>query len=132
MAGRYCVRPAFPLSTMFNRKKREQRLLEQVAMIKPTSKSALKRECLYLCNLNVEKAEKMYDFLVKDMIDIPDIEPAQKPFIQNFGEQASGVIAWLRENQDMLGQGVDFIKGIIASRKGTPIPPSSPLPPINV
>ena len=119
-------RPAF--FTMFNRKKKEQRLLEQIAMIKPTSKSELKRQCLMLCNLNVEKAEKMYDFLVKDMSDIPDVEPAQKSFLQNFGEQANGVIGWLRENQDMIGQGVDFVRGIIASRKGSPAPP---LPPIN-
>ena len=114
---------------MFNRKKREQRLLEKIAMIKPTSKSELKRQCLMLCNLNVEKAEKMYDFLVKDVGDIPDVEPAAKSFIQNFGDQASGILAWIRENQDMIGQGVDFIKGIISSRKGTP--PAAPLPPIN-
>ena len=82
-----------------------------------------------LSNLNVEKAEKMYDFLVKDMQGIPDIEPAQQPFMQRFGEQANGIFAWLRENQDMLGQGVDFVKGIV-SRKGT-TPPSTPLPPIN-
>ena len=100
-------------------------------MIKPTSKAELKRTCLMLANLNVEKAEKMYDFLIKGMDGIPDVEPASKPFIQNFGEQASSIFGWLRENQDMLGQGVDFIKGIIASRKGAPIPPSSPLPPIN-
>lgn len=114
---------------MFNRKKAEQRIREKIAMIKPTSKSALKRECLYLCNLNVEKAEKMYDFLIKGMEGIPDVEPEAKTFIQNFGEQANGVFGWLRENKDMLGDGVDFIKGIISSRKGTP--PASALPPIN-
>lgn len=114
---------------MFN-KKREQRLREQIAMIRPTSKAALKRECLYLCNLNVDKAEKMYDFLVKGMDGIPDVEPETKPFIQNLGEHASGVLGWLRENQDMLGQGVDFIRGIIASRKGAPAA-AAPLPPIN-
>ena len=101
-------------------------------MIKPTSKSELKRQCLMLSNLNVEKAEKMYDFLVKDMEGIPDIEPASRSFMQNFGEQATNIFAWLRENQDMLGQGVDFFRGIIAGRKGaTPLPPSNPLPPIN-
>lgn len=97
-------------------------------MIKPTSKAALKQQCLYLSNLNVEKAEKMYDFLVKDIESIPDVEPASRSFIQNFGEQANGVFGWLRENKDMLGEGVDFIKGIISSRKGTP---PAPLPPIN-
>ena len=99
-------------------------------MIKPTSKAALKRECLYLCNLNVEKAEKMYDFLVKGMDGIPDIEPAAKPFMQNLGDQANGVFGWLRENKDMIGEAVDFIKGI-ASRKGGTTPPAAPLPPIN-
>lgn len=113
---------------MFNTKKRRERLAEKIEMIRPTSKSELKRQCLMLCNLDVAKAEKMYDFLIKDMEGIPDVEPASKSFIQNFGEQASGVLGWLRENQDMLGQGMDFIKGII-SRKGSA--PATPLPPIN-
>lgn len=94
-------------------------------MIKPTSKATLKTQCLYLSNLNVEKAEKMYDFLVKGM-DIPDVEPASRSFIENFGEQANGVFGWIRENQDMIGQGVEFIKGIISKKT-----PPTPLPPIN-
>lgn len=112
---------------MFNRKRREQRLRERLAMIKPTSKSALKRECLYMCNLNVEKAEKMYDFLVKDMQGIPDVEPEAKPFIKNLGEQANGVFNWLRENKDMLEDGAGFIRGILSKKGSTP----APLPPIN-
>lgn len=98
-------------------------------MIKPTSKAALKSQCLYLSRLDVDKAERMYDFLVKDMEGIPDVEPASKSFMQNFGEQANGIMGWLRENQDMLGQGVDFIKGIISGRKAKAVP--APLPPIN-
>jgi len=100
-------------------------------MIRPTSKSELKRTCLMLSNMNVEKAKEMYDFLIDGLESIPDVEPASKPFIQSFGEQASGIIGWFRDNQDMLGQGVDFIKGIIAGRKGTPTTPTTPLPPIN-
>lgn len=103
--------------------------MEAVGMIKPSSKAALKQQCLFLCNLDIDKAEKMYNFLVKDMADIPAVEPATRPFLDRFGEQASGVMGWLRENQDMIGQGVDFIKGIIAGRKATP--PATPLPPIN-
>ena len=101
--------------------------MEAISMIKPTSKASLKTQCLYLSNLNVEKAERMYDFLVKGMDGIPDVEPAQRSFIQNFGEQANGVLGWIRDNQDVLGQGVDFIKGIIAGSKRTP----TPLPSIN-
>lgn len=101
-------------------------------MIKPTSKAELKRYCLMISNLDVEKAEKMYRFLIEGMEDIPAVEPASKPFIQNFGEQANGIIGWFRENQDMIGQGIDMIRGIIEKRKGIPAPPAAtPLPPIN-
>ena len=99
-----------------------------VSMIKPTSRAALKTQCLLLSNLDVAKAEKMYDFLVKDISDIPEVEPAHRSFMQNFGEQASGVMGWLRDNQDMLKEGASFIQGLI-SRK--PAAPASPLPPIN-
>lgn len=97
-------------------------------MIKPTSKSALKQQCLFLSNLNVEKAERMYDFLIKDMEDIPAVEPASRSFLQNVGDGANNLVGWLRENQDVIGQGVDFVRGLI-SRK--PTAPVQPLPPIN-
>ena len=103
--------------------------METIGMIKPSSKAALKQQCLFLAKLDVDKAEKMYDFLVKGMDNIPDVEPASRSFIENFGEKASGVIGWVRENQDVLGQGIEFVKGIVSSRKG--VPSATPLPPIN-
>ena len=108
---------------MFARKKK---IMEAVNMIKTTSKASLKMSCLYLCNLDVAKAERMYDFLVKDMPDIPEVEPSQKTFLENFKEQAGGVMGWLRENQDMISQGVGFVKGIVSKKGAVP-----PLPPIN-
>ena len=77
----------------------------------------------------MDKAERMYDFLVKGMNGLPDVEPSQQPFMQRFGEQANGILGWLRDNQDMLGQGIDFIKGLVNRKGGTP--PTTPLPPIN-
>lgn len=111
-------------------KKRKERIQQMVNMIKPTSKANLKQTCLFLANLDVDKAEKMYDFLIKDVSDIPDVEPAHKPFMQNVGEQATGVLGWFRENQDVLAQGFDFIRGIV-SKKGAPASTAAPLPPIN-
>lgn len=98
-------------------------------MIKPTSKAALKQQCLYLSRLDVAKAEKMYDFLVKDIASIPDLEPSQTPFIENLGKRANGILGWFRENQDMLSQGVDLVRGIV--KKGGPKAAATPLPPIN-
>lgn len=115
---------------MFNSKKKQQKLLDRVNMIKPTSKAALKQQCLYLCNLEVEKADKMYEFLIKDIGDsIPDIEPTQKPLIQNIGDSANGILGWFKENQEVLSQAVDMIKGFIG--KGKASPSNAPLPPIN-
>ena len=105
--------------------------MEKIAMIKPTSKSELKQSCLMLANLDVDKAERMYDFLVKDMQEIPEVPPAQKNFITNFGEQANGVLGWFRENEDVFTKGFEFIQRIIASRKGGTLPAGNPLPPIN-
>ena len=114
---------------MFERiKERKQReLSEKLSMIKPTSKSELKQSCLYLCNLDVKKAQEMYDFLVKDMTELPEIPPAQKTFMDNFKQQSGEIMGWLRENEDMLTKGAEFIKGIF-QRKSTP---ANPLPPIN-
>jgi len=99
-----------------------------VRMINPTSKAALKQQCLFLSNLDMDKAERMYDFLIKDMGDIPDVEPASKSFMDNFGAQASGVMNWFRENQDILNKGVELIRGMIGRRGAAP---TTPLPPIN-
>lgn len=115
---------------MFSNRKKEEILWEKVKMIRPTSKSELKQTCLYLSNLDVDKAKKMYEFLVGDMSEIPEVPPTAKPFMQNFGEQANGVIGWIEDHQDFFGKAYDLIKNIVSSRKATP-PVSAPLPPIN-
>ena len=66
--------------------------------------------------------------LVKDIEDIPAVEPASQSFLKNFGDQANGVVGWLRDNKDIISAGVDFIRGIAARRAKTP---AAPLPPIN-
>ena len=114
---------------MFNRKKKQQRIMEAVNMIKPTSKAALKSQCLYLSGLDVAKAEKMYDFLVKDMDGLPSVEPTSKPFMDNVKEQANGIFGWLRENEDVLTKGAEFFKNIF--QKKAPASPAQPLPQIN-
>ena len=100
--------------------------MEMVGMIKPTSKAALKQQCLFLSNLDVEKAERMYDFLIKDMDEIPAVEAGRKSFMENFGEQANGIMGWFRENQDVLSKGVELIRGIVAKKA-----PATALPQIN-
>lgn len=81
-----------------------------------------------LSNLDIKKANEMYDFLIKDMEDLPSVEPASKSFIERFGTQANGVLDWVRQNQDVLSQGFELIKGFMGKKQ---IVPGDPLPPIN-
>ena len=112
---------------MFNSRKK-QKLIEMVGMLKPTSKATLKQQCLMLCNLDVDKAERMYDFLVKDINDIPTVEQDQKSFMQSIGDSANSILAWLRDNQDILSQGVDLLKSFT---KNGSVTPTQVLPQIN-
>ena len=104
--------------------------MDQIAKINPTSKAALKQQCLYLTSLDIDKAEKMYDFLVKDMEDLPSVDEPQKTFIESFAEQAKSVFAWIQENKDTIGQGLEYIKGILPKRNAAG-PSGGALPPIN-
>ena len=97
-------------------------------MMKPTSKYELKQACLYLCNLNVEKAEKMYDFMSKGMDDMPNIPEAQRPLLENIKTQSNEIFAWLRENEDVLTKTADFFKGLFSRKSAAP---AEPLPQIN-
>lgn len=104
-------------------------MMDLVSMIKPTSKASLKQTCLFLTNFDVKKAAEMYEFLIKDMEDIPAVEAASKNFMQNFEEQANGVFEWMRKNEDVLKRGLAIFQNIAARRKGgTAV---EPLPPIN-
>ena len=44
--------------------------------IRPTSKIALKISCLQACGNDLEKAERLYDFVAKDM-ELPDFDAPQ-------------------------------------------------------
>jgi len=101
--------------------------MEALNIIKPTSKASLKQASLFLSNLDIDKAERMYEFLVKDMKDLPDVEPESKPTLSNIKEQAGSIFGWIRENEDVLTKGVSIIRGII----GKKAPAAAPLPPIN-
>ena len=113
----------------FNRKKR----LEMIQAIRPTSKTALKVQCLWACNGNVDKAKELYDYFAEDMPNLPDTEPIQPTFLDNTKDALNGVMGWIKENQGTLAQGYEFIRGIVQNRTLPPVTTDTPvpLPPIN-
>lgn len=118
--------------------KKNKRFMDMVSsnFIKPTSKMALKQQCIILAKGDLEESKKLYDFLIQDLQDIPDIDPIPMTWMDNFGNNISKIFEWGRQNQDVLSQAYEFIQGITKGRNPqVPIDSntqqSTDLPPIN-
>ena len=88
---------------------------------------------------NIEEADKLYDFYMKDMEDLPMFDPKPPTWVDNTKNAVSGIFDFVKEHQDGISQGYEILRGIMASR-GKNLPPlvgnavesaSEALPPIN-
>lgn len=116
----------------FNKKKK----LEMIQAIRPTSKATLKMQCLFACKGDIDEAGKLYEYFAKDMPELPDYDPVQPTWIDNTKQTVSGLMGWLKDNQDTLAQGYDFIRSVVQKRELPPIGEAAagtvtPLPEIN-
>lgn len=114
----------------WNKKKYDMNMLKT---IKHTSKTALKMQALFASNGDVEKAERLYDFLVKDMDDLPTFDIIPPSTMDTVKETAVNIFGWVKENQNDIMNGIELIKGL--RRGGGSVPPAaspaqSPLPPL--
>lgn len=91
---------------------------EAMANIVPTSKFALKMQCMAIARGNVEEAEKLYNFLAGDM-NIPDITPPPPTLMQQIKDAAGGLFGFVKENQGDFVQAYNFIQAI---KNGAPVP----------
>jgi hypothetical protein len=117
----------------FNKEEKEKRLA-MLQAITPTSKTSLKRQCLYAAKGNLKEAKELYEFFAEDLKDLPDNDPVPPTWQQNTANTLNGIMAWFKENQGTLSQGVEFVRYAIAN-KGippiTPVEPAAALPSIN-
>ena len=96
--------------------------MDFIQNFRPTSKIQLKQVCQWYANGDIKKAQEMYEYYAKD-IDLPDFDPVPPTWTEKLKGGADGILGWLRENQDTLSQGYEFIRQII-SNKGK-LPPMS-------
>jgi hypothetical protein len=112
--------------------------LEMIQAIRPTSKATLKMQCLMVCNGDIDKAEKLYDYFAKDMPELPDYDPVAPTWVDSTKDVANGILSWLGDNKDTLAQGYEILRSIT----GNKLPPlggavteaaeaATPLSPIN-
>lgn len=106
----------------YNKKKQRQALVEMMNSYRPTSKCSLKMFCMVSAKGDVKQASELYDFMIKDMEDLPMFDPKEPTKIDNAKSAITGFFDFLRENEDGIGKVYDFVRGIAASR-GKNLPP---------
>lgn len=110
---------------MFHKNRIKKEMLQH---LRPTSKASLKQQCLLLSNGDIDKAERLYDFMTKDMPDLPMYDPIQPTTMQQVKQTAVETFGWINENQETIMNWVGIIRNLFG-KGGTP--PQAPLPPIN-
>lgn len=101
-----------------------------IPKLQPTSKAALKQQCLMLANGDIDKAAKLYDFMIKDMEELPIFDPVRPTPLQQVKDGALGTMSWFKENKDEVMDLVAFFRGLFGKGGGN-VPPSAPVPSIN-
>lgn len=114
----------------FKRRKYDMNIITN---IRPTSKVALKMQCLAASKYDVDAAEKLYNFLAKDIDDLPTFDVQPPTTMQQFKEGAIQTFKWVNENQDVIMNWIGIAKDIFGrGGKGGAMPSASaPIPPIN-
>ena len=105
---------------MWNREKYDKEILARMI---PTSKAELKIRCLQAAKFDVAEAEKLYNFMIKDMEELPMFEPQRQSVIMQTKEVIVDGLKWANENQEQIFNWVGFIKSLF--NKGGDIPPAA-------
>ena len=106
-----------------------------IKAIQPTSKASLKVQCLVASNGDIEKAEKLYNFMSKDMDELPTFDVIPPTTMQKLKEGATQTFAWINENQDTIMNWISIIRQMVG-KGGSNVPPIGgapvqPVPSIN-
>jgi hypothetical protein len=100
-----------------------------VAMLQTTSKDALKRSALMMCDGDIKKATEIYEFFMKDVENMPDFDTPPAPFIEQAKSTVGEVFGFFDQNKDKIISAIDLIKSMRGGGGAPPIP-NQPLPPL--
>lgn len=93
--------------------------MEMISTYKPTSKSSLKVFCMMMAKGDVKQASEFYDFMIKDMDELPMFDPKEPTAMDNAKSAVTGFFDFIKENKEGIGQVYDVVRGIAAARGKT-------------
>ena len=98
---------------LFNRKE-----FHNMEMIRTTSKDALKRSLMQMYQGDVATMERMYDFYMKDMQNVPDFDPVAPSMLQQAKTTIGDLFGWADANQEKLVGAYNLFRAL---KRGEPI-----------
>lgn len=107
----------------FNSNKKKQKM-EFIRNYVPTSKAQLLQVAMFLNKGDLQKAQEMFDFYNKNLA-LPDFDPIAPTFMQQFKANASGIFSWVKENQEDIIKGYQFVQTVIQNRGILPDMPAA-------
>ena len=116
--------------------KKEREKMEFIQHYVPTSKAQLLQVAMYYHGGDMQKAQEMFDFYNKNL-QLPDFDPVEPSFMQQFKQTAGGLFDWIKTNQSDLVTGYQYIQQLIQNHGVLPPivsdtePAAEPLPEIN-
>ena len=94
----------------FNKERKKK--MEFIQNYVPTSKAQLLQVAMFFNKGDIQKAQEMFDFYAKNL-ELPDFDPIAPTFIQQVKQTAGGLFNWVKENQDDIASGYEFLRSII-------------------
>lgn len=89
--------------------------MDFIQNFRPTSKIQLLQVCQWYHNGDVKKAQEMFDYYAKN-IDLPDFDPVAPSTMEQVKTMAGGLYNWIKENQNEIATGYQFISTIIQNK----------------
>lgn len=104
-----------------------------IASMRPTSKASLKQMCLLAANGDIDKAQKLYDYMAKDMDDLPLFDTPQPTAFQQVKQGMGEAMQWINQNQETIFVWADILRGFFGNKNngGGGVPPAAAVIPQN-
>ena len=101
-----------------------------LTMLQTTSKDALKRSALMMCDGDVKKATEIYEYFMKDVETMPDFDTPPVPFMEKAKATVADVFGFVDQNKDKIAGIWDLIQTFRGGGGSAPATPAQTLPPL--
>ena len=125
---------------IWNKRKRQEEMLNQIRLINPTSKMSVSQQCLLIAKGDIDEAKKLRDYFADVMDDLPPVDMPEPTVMDKTKNTLNGILSWGGEHQQGLLQFYEIIRNMTGGKlppltltgmTAEPVEAAAPLPEIN-